>query len=506
MSLEVPPAANLENLKNIPKDCLSGIEFHNKIFSDLYSVSEREQSFFATWLQDSDDGDHYDEEMDAESDWSDYSDMDINSDPVGPVKRQVKTEQQRRGTRRRGRHGATKSILQPLSKRRNRSIGYSNSTLVASRAKRAQKREVEAISIGGHAFDLQVLSQPPGVPHAGLFGKFWNFKKPGKNTVIYVIDTGYDLQHPELEGTDVQEWLDPEVFPWDEDNDMQEQYTHGDLHGTAVLSKLAGKTVGVSKNAKFVLARFCDGRGRPGIDNTMDMIIKVIDHIKTHNSRSNCVVNFSLTWNADGSTSQEYAVHLHAHSRELFRTLASLPNVIMVASAGNDPSSEDAPVVERYPAIFTRTRNIARKLIVAGGYDPYTGQEYHKTLPVTKVWAPSRLNSCACLYKDGVLQAKSEDAVWDSMPFAIKNELCYMSGTSFAVPLVAGFLANWLSNGMTINGVVDYMYKLAYPRVKDGPPVLFSGIGIESWPRNRQPDWFKQGQEPPPPPDSLPGL
>lgn len=41
--------------------------------------------------------------------------------------------------------------------------------------------------------DLVALSTPPGV---NSYGVYWHYKNPGKNALVYMIDTGCDKRHP----------------------------------------------------------------------------------------------------------------------------------------------------------------------------------------------------------------------------------------------------------------------------------------------------------------------
>ncbi|EPS38804.1 hypothetical protein H072_7416 [Dactylellina haptotyla CBS 200.50] len=253
------------------------------------------------------------------------------------------------------------------------------------------KDDVEGIDVQQGSMDIQILSQPPHVSIDELQNKFWNFKNPGKGTIIYILDSGYDLEHPEFSDMNIQDWLDPKQYPWDELNDISKEYNF--YHGTNVLSKCAGKNVGVSKDATYVLARYSDGRGRASFDTIIEMILQIYDHIQRNNKRRKCVINLSFAlprrlpeyWAAFGkqkSKRKQLVLDFEEYIVEVFELLASLSNVIITTAAGNSAPNTKP---EGYPAILADRASIRKNMVVIGGYNPYTGKNHYVESKWTKV-------------------------------------------------------------------------------------------------------------------------
>jgi subtilisin family serine protease len=73
----------------------------------------------------------------------------------------------------------------------------------------------------------------------------------GKNSTVYIIDTGIDIEHPEFEGR--------AVHGFDSTND----HSCINLHGTHVAGTVGSHTYGVAKNSTLVDVRVlnCQGSG-----------------------------------------------------------------------------------------------------------------------------------------------------------------------------------------------------------------------------------------------------
>ncbi|EPS38992.1 hypothetical protein H072_7225 [Dactylellina haptotyla CBS 200.50] len=377
-----------------------------------------------------------------------------------------------------------------MNRRKESSFIHANSSIPTLRTKRYVANKVaQGTKLPASYYDLKALSQPPGVKISDLAGRFWNFKNPGQNTVIYMLDTGYDLQHPELENIKVQDWLDPYVFPWDEQNDINRLYPYHGMHGTSVLSKCAGRTVGVSQAAAYVLVRYIDGRVRGNYDTFADALVQIYDHIRSRNSDKKCVLNIAARFPVYiGTTKTQFEAQRRLHMEDIFIKLAGLPNLIIVTGAGNAFMYERNS--ESYPSVFADHFFIGQKMVVVAGYHPWTGHEVFPGVKETKVWAPAARVSTACWYLNGSpTENKYKVAPTD---FDKKRQICYKEGISYGIPLVSGLLANWLSSGIDTDLVINYMYRLAYPRADNGPAVLYNGIKIQDWPREFWPNWYKK--------------
>ncbi|KAF3240243.1 hypothetical protein TWF192_009565 [Orbilia oligospora] len=56
------------------------------------------------------------------------------------------------------------------------------------------------------------------------------------------------------------------------------------------------------------------------------------------------------------------------------------------------------------------------------------------------------------------------------------------TGASFAVGIVVGLLASYISEGVPITKVIQHLYDLAWPRVPGGPNIVWNGVEKDEWP------------------------
>ncbi|KAF3908770.1 hypothetical protein ABW21_db0203444 [Orbilia brochopaga] len=321
--------------------------------------------------------------------------------------------------------------------------------------------------------DLSVISQPPDVSLDEINDReqpYHHYKDSGQGQVVYVLDSGMDLSHPEFADLPVEpEWL------WVGHFHADKEPLHS--HGTSVISKIVGKWTGVARNAQVVVVNLVDGSGDASQNLGIDALSRVYDHIKKENSAKNCIINLSWQWYL--KRWQKFAVDMARIEEKLLMAMLDLGNVIVVAAAGNrELKRGDLPA-------YLATKADWKKFVVAGGYNPYSGQQLHGRAPFIRVSAPSELVMAATtpleserLYRDGKIDL--EQRAW---------QLCFVDGTSFATPMVAGQIAAWLGAGIyTIDNVVENMYRLAYSRVDDGPPALWNGITKDKWP-SKAPSW-----------------
>ncbi|KAJ6263070.1 hypothetical protein Dda_1629 [Drechslerella dactyloides] len=354
-----------------------------------------------------------------------------------------------------------------------------------------------------------IAEGPRGVNFEDVKNHFWNFKDPGMHQVVYVLDSGCDLEHPEMQDVFFQDWIFPGEFPADEAaeypiialNQLLWKY-----HGTSVIGKIAGKYTGVAQEAEIVGVVMNDGRAARSHLAVVDGLAQIYDHIKKYNRFRNCIINLSIGITRDiESKDKSYNKDMMDIMLEILKSLISLNNVIIVAAAGN----EDKDVmIDHYPALFRPL--LPQKFIMVGGYVDYTGGLYGQTKDlkgkIIDITAPAEYVKVATKHvgdknpdcSDDITQPRPGDEDW-------KRGLCLNEGTSYAAPLVAGVMATWLAAGIDIDDVVGHMHRLAHPRIKGGETVIYNGIGIDRWPREKWPTWYRNGDLPPPPPDPRTG-
>ncbi|KAF3314400.1 hypothetical protein TWF173_004742 [Orbilia oligospora] len=317
--------------------------------------------------------------------------------------------------------------------------------------------------------ELQVIAQPPSMVKAprelpGL-GDFSFYSTQGKGQVIYVVDTGLDITHPELKNANIQDWIFPDYFPSDEKKDATP------YHGTSIISQLVGKTFGFVPQAEIVVVDIYDGRGLSNRGLFIQAFVAIRHHITTKNYGKNCIVNICAAWNdLDPYAESFFEVFLH---------WANIHKVIVVVPSGNFPVNVK---IDSYPAKLlhddAKKDIFWKQLAVVGGID-MTGQQesIFQTAPFVKVSAPATR-----IWVAGPLE-NSNFGLGPRLPPSNREGFRLVGGTSFAAPLVSGMIAMWLGAEIfTTNNVIEEMYKLAYNRTENGPNVLYNGISPAQWP------------------------
>lgn len=212
----------------------------------------------------------------------------------------------------------------------------------------------------------------------------YTYKKTGKGVDVYVVDSGVRDDHEELKGR-VENFYKPSNH--DNYYDTEGKYAE---HGTAVASCVAGKTVGVAKEATIKNAK---------TDFRLSTTIKILDKILSdHRDKDNpSVVNMSIS-STNKSAYQEDIEKLKEEG------------VVLVASAGNQGDDEI-----RYPAGL-------EEVISVGATDKdnklASFSSYGKTVDL---YAPGR----------GVKTASPSN----------KDSYMTTGGTSFSAPYTAGVAA-----------------------------------------------------------------
>ncbi|KAK6519084.1 hypothetical protein TWF281_003772 [Arthrobotrys megalospora] len=319
----------------------------------------------------------------------------------------------------------------------------------------------------GHA-DLQVLSQPrshvgPTYKQLPDEGTYWSYASQGAGQVVYVMDSGFDITHPDVSGINLQDVIFPGYFPWDElDDDFG-------YHGTAVASKIAGRIAGVARNVEMVIVRMNNGLGLMNLPQSSDAFLQIRDHIQMYNSDKNCIINLSTSYLVDDYGSRNL-------DTKVIWPLWELENVILVVSAGNGEKDQK---IDTSPAQYLGSPGMenmfGKKFVVVGAYNQTNGDAVYQTAPFVKVTGPDPSQVA------GPIDIQHG---YHGNPGA--GGLLIDSGTSFAVPAVTGTLAMWLGAEIfTIDNVVEEMYKLAYKRKHNGPNVLYNGIKEEQWPKDK---------------------
>ncbi|EFN59363.1 hypothetical protein CHLNCDRAFT_137826 [Chlorella variabilis] len=238
----------------------------------------------------------------------------------------------------------------------------------------------------------------------------------GRGTTIYVVDSGIRLSHQEFLTQDGSRSRASYGYDFVEDDYEADDC---DGHGTHVSGTAIGLGVGVAKEAEVVGVRILDCTGSGTISDT----VAALDWVAA-NHRKPAVVTLSL------------GIQVGSWSRVLEDAVRSLINthgVTVVVASGN--SGVDACYVApaNVPEVITvSASNLATKYNGTKSGDPEDPYKWSNSGPCIDLFAPGVDIFSAC---GGPSRC---EAVSDSA-------YTYASGTSMAVPHVAGVAAAYLS-------------------------------------------------------------
>ncbi|KAI3433663.1 hypothetical protein D9Q98_003472 [Chlorella vulgaris] len=238
----------------------------------------------------------------------------------------------------------------------------------------------------------------------------------GKGTTIYVVDSGVRLTHQEFKTQDGSRSRASYGYDFVEDDYVADDC---DGHGTHVSGSAIGLQVGVAKEAEVVAVRILDCTGSGTISDT----VAALDWVAA-NHRKPAVVTLSL------------GIQVGSWSRVLEDAVRSLTNthgVTVVVASGN--SGVDACYVA--PANVPEVISVSASNLASKGNGSKAGDaedmyKWSNSGPCIDLWAPGVDIFSAC---GGPSRCET---VTDS-------SYTYASGTSMAVPQVAGVAAAYLS-------------------------------------------------------------
>ncbi|EPS38831.1 hypothetical protein H072_7415 [Dactylellina haptotyla CBS 200.50] len=274
---------------------------------------------------------------------------------------------------------------------------------------------------------------------------------------------------------------------------MQDHY-RSELHGTAVIGRIAGKSTGVAQESEIIVVRGTDGRGAFSRETCVDGMVKIYDEIMQDPGQKS-IINISWGfipakeekwWDADDDDLNKFEDAFQEMTGDIFEAFDALENGIVVMASGNLAPGMlvgDESPVDLYPQLFAKDGKVGKRTISA----------------------PGKYVNIAARYENGEPVNEPRKGYPYSTPLQKALGLKLDDGTSFAAPTVTGALAAWLSVGVPLESAIQYMYDRAHPRVRGGPPALYNGISVSQWPAALRPSWASasDGRPSPTPPRAL---
>lgn len=250
----------------------------------------------------------------------------------------------------------------------------------------------------------------------------------GAGVVVGVVDSGVQIDHPELKNQIVARYN-----AFNGGTDVTDQMGHGTHVSGIIAGTLANGALleGVAPGAKIAMAKvFQNG------SSTTDVIGRGIDWVV--NTQKAPIVSLSL-----GSSS----VSLQSNIQN-----AVAKNTLVVAALGNDGNNNGAS----WPAEFAKASWAKNQIIAVGALDANNKRaSFSNVDPSLANWT---------VYAPGVNVASSYSDTYN------KNAYVYMSGTSMATPIVSGQAAllksNW--NFLTASDLSGIIFQSATRICSDG--------------------------------------
>jgi len=232
-------------------------------------------------------------------------------------------------------------------------------------------------------------------PPNELVGPYFYDESAGEGQVVYVIDTGVNIEHEEFEGR----------AKWGKTMISGAKDTDGQGHGTHVAGTVAGKTYGVAKKATVIAVKVLGDNGFGSNSDVIAGVNWVADEVKKSGKKA--IVNMSL----GGSYSR-------ALNNAVIQAIKEA-GLIFVVAAGNDDINAE----------YASPASVAEAITVGSTAEDDTRSYFSNYGRVVDVFAPGNNITSAWI--------------------GSKSATNTISGTSMAAPHVAGLAAYLLGLGET---------------------------------------------------------
>ncbi|KAF3289897.1 hypothetical protein TWF970_003641 [Orbilia oligospora] len=321
----------------------------------------------------------------------------------------------------------------------------------------------------------------------------------GEGVTIYLIETGVDMDtignfRPLIENMSigpVWQTLRPSKYS----NVPQKTSDHatdlGDItafgyHGTAMLSLISHNRLGYAPKADVVFVKYYNKYGYYTTAHLFNALISVFDEVMDGGLKQ---VIVSCAWFfdqvqpdnrlfADVYDPPDQKMRTNDLIRwltvQLMTVFRNRKGIIVVTSTGNEklitknnPHNRNAKP-EYYLSPTSESGQFPDVIVPVGAsdrqdmkmFDDIPGSNDVKI----RAWAPG----------EGIHVAGPD--------FNADAGVELATSVSFAVGIVVGLLASYISEGVPMTKVIQHLYDLAWPRVPGGPNIVWNGVEKDEWP------------------------